>query len=154
MLQRFNIEYLDSRRDVEKCLRPKQSHIREDADFFTLFWRVSMHHGGTILLCITNPCHGCIRPNFYMLFMHHSASGQDIHVSEIFLQRPMINLRLTFTSPMSYCSSKYLLRLFESFLVPPAFSMARSLVLLLNPASLFQPSLASSAPSARRLSGQ
>ena len=45
---------------------------------------------------------------FYMLNAHRSRNDQGIHISEVFLQHPMVNLQLPFTPPACYCSSKYL----------------------------------------------
>ena len=43
-----------------------------------------------------------------MSIVHRSVASHAIHDSKIFLQRPMVNLRLTFTPPAQYCSGKYL----------------------------------------------
>ena len=39
-----------------------------------------------------------------MSIAHRSVASHAIHDSKIFLQRPMVNLRLTFTPPVQYCS--------------------------------------------------
>ena len=43
-----------------------------------------------------------------MSIVHRSVASHAIHDSKIFLQRPMVNLRLTFTPAAQYCSGKYL----------------------------------------------